>query len=229
MRSRRRCWSRAPSGFPVGGTNLGAAETLALLNRFFSWVADEPIERSDGIVADCGRGQLTVVFSTAFADAEPFDEALWVARQIAEEDLDFSPRIGLACGQLIIGYVGSRLDYRCAAVGHPVDLAEGCAGFGPPPGSPGAGEAYIAFPQEDWEGRDPEVVFAPRRLRVPDGSEDVWRFPWRLLHAAELDLPESGPLLVRRAVACLPGADAHTATAEEQIRAAVAHIRRSGK
>jgi hypothetical protein len=216
-----------PRRVPGRAANLGAAETLALLNKFFSWIADEPLQRSGGIVAECGGGRLTAVFSTAFADSDPFDEALWVARLIAEEDLEFSPRIGIACGELIVGYLGTPLNYGCAAVGRPVDLAGVCAGFEPPSGEPGADGVSITFPQVDWGRRDPEVVFAPRRWRARDGTEGEWRFPWQLLAATSLDVPESSPLLVRRAVAQPPGLgpDPYGATPEEQVRAAVAHLR----
>ncbi|MFT3864067.1 MAG: hypothetical protein QM729_07335 [Solirubrobacterales bacterium] len=216
-----------PRRVPGRAAGLGAAETLALLNKFFSWVADEPLRQSAAIVAGCGGGRLTAVFSREFADADPFDEALWVGRLIAEEDLEFSPRIGLAHGELIVGYLGTPLNYGCAAVGRPVDLAGVCADFEPPPGHPGAEGVSITFPREDWGRRDPEVVFAPRRWRARDGSEGEWRFPWRLLAATELDVPESSPLLVRRAVAEPPGLgpDPLAATPEEQVRDAVAHMR----
>jgi hypothetical protein len=219
-----------PRRIPGRAGNLGAAETLALLNKFFSWVADEPLGRSRAIVAECGGGRLTAVFSRDFGGSDPFDEALWVARQLAEEDLDFAPRIGLARGEVIVGYLGTPLDYRCAAVGRPVDLAGFCADLEPAPGHPGGHEVAITFPEVDWDGRRAEVVFAPRRWRARDGSEGEWRYPWRLLHARELDVPESSSLLVRQAVAPSPGLgpdDPYAAAPEEQVRAAVAHLRRS--
>ncbi|MFT3864043.1 MAG: hypothetical protein QM729_07210 [Solirubrobacterales bacterium] len=101
-------------------------------------MADEPLQESDGIVAECGDDRTTAVFSTAFSDTDPFDEALWVARLIGEKDVESRPGSASPRGKIIVGYLGTPLNHNCAAVGRPVELAGVCAGFEPPAG-PGGG------------------------------------------------------------------------------------------
>ncbi|MBS1895444.1 MAG: hypothetical protein JST59_29445 [Actinobacteria bacterium] len=214
-----------PRMIPGRAARLDAAETMALLNKFFSWVASEPLEQSHGIVGECGGGRLSAFFSVEFGSVDAFGEALQVARDLVQQDLEFAPRIGLACGEVIVGYLGTPLNYSCAAVGRPVDVAGVCAECEPPPGRPVADATVITFPEADWAGREFKVAFAPRRWREPDGSRGEWNFPWRLEVAREIEIPESPPLLVRQAVAPLAAPDPCCATPEEQVRGAVQHLR----
>jgi class 3 adenylate cyclase len=214
-----------PRMVPGRAAHLGAAETLALLNKFFSWVGSEPLQQSRGVVAECSGTRLSAVFSVEFGSVDAFGEALQVARDLVQQDLEFAPRVGLATGEVIVGYLGTPLNYSCTAVGRPVDLAGICAGCEPQPGIPESNATVITFPEADWRDREFEVAFAPKRWREPDGSRGEWDFPWRLEDAREIEVHESQPLLVRQVVASLLGPDAYAATPEEQVRGAVEHLR----
>ncbi|MBS1861874.1 MAG: hypothetical protein JSS68_09195 [Actinobacteria bacterium] len=214
-----------PRVVPGRAAQLDAAETLALLNKFFSWVGSEPLQQSHGIVGGCDSARLSAFFSSEFGSIDPFGEALQVARDLVQQDLEFAPRIGLATGEVIVGYLGTPLNYSCNAVGRPVDLAGICAECEPQPGIPEAHATVITFPETDWQDREFEVAFAPRRWREPDGSRGEWDFPWRLEHAREIEVRESQPLLVRQVVASLIGPDPYAATPEEQVHGAVEHLR----
>jgi hypothetical protein len=207
-----------------GARGLSAAETLGLLNRFFAGLAGGALGRGKGIVGDCGEGGLTALFSREFGSADPFGEALLVAREIGEDDvLGFAPRIGIAGGELVVGYLGAPLDYRCAALGSGVELARACADAGSRPGWPGSSAISITFPEWDWEGREFDDAFAPRRFIERNGSIAEDPFPWRLEAPEEIEAPGSPALTVRRVVAPVePDGD----PAEDRIRAAIGRIRR---
>ncbi|MFN8694487.1 MAG: adenylate/guanylate cyclase domain-containing protein, partial [Holosporales bacterium] len=104
---------------------LGAAETVTLLNRFFAVVA--PLVRRYGIVDKYLGDGLLGVWGVPFADPQDADHAFEAAQAIVRGVKDFAPQlaigIGLARGRVISGNIGipERMDYT--VIGSPVNEA----------------------------------------------------------------------------------------------------------
>jgi class 3 adenylate cyclase len=112
-------------GFTPLSAELGAAETVTLLNRFFAVVA--PLVRRYGIVDKYLGDGLLGVWGVPFADPQDADHAFEAAQAIVRGVKDFAPQlaigIGLARGRVISGNIGipERMDYT--VIGSPVNEA----------------------------------------------------------------------------------------------------------
>ncbi len=118
--------------FEARSSGLDPAETLAFLNSFFSRMDASALREGYAIAAGCRGGELTLLFAAELGSGDPFGEALAAARQICEwEAAGFAPRVGVAAGELIVGYVGTPLRYEASLLGRPLAEAERCAGVEP--------------------------------------------------------------------------------------------------
>jgi class 3 adenylate cyclase len=129
--SRRLCCSPTSRAFR-GGRSTSPAETLIFVNWFFAWISAEALRGGKGIIDKYIGDEVMVVFSKEFGSDDPFVEAVQTARWMAEHDVwAFLPHVGIASGDVIVGYAGTPLKYNGSVFGTPVALASRCAGIKP--------------------------------------------------------------------------------------------------
>lgn len=189
------------SSFSARTVDLNPTETLAYVNNFFAWITAEALRGRPGIVDKYIGDELMVVFSTEFGSEDPFLDAVQAARAMGENDaLNFSPHIGIATGEVIIGYVGTPLRFDCSVFGTPVALAARCGGVSPSCDDGRMHSTTIAFPDSDWGDRDFDEVFPSNRYRNPDGSTGERPHGWELLPAREEELKNLPNVEVRQII-----------------------------
>ena len=155
------------SGFSHRTFELTPTETLIFVNNFFAWITAEALQDRPGVVDKYIGDEMMIVFSEEFGSKDPFLDAVQAARRIAERDaLSYCPRIGIAAGPVVIGFVGTPIKYNCSVFGRTVTLASRCASVTPK----ARGSSTIIFPAELWKGRSLNVVFPPRKEKFPDGT-----------------------------------------------------------
>ncbi len=138
------------------------------MNHFFVWISAEALNGRPGIVDKYIGDEVMVVVSKEFGSEDPFLDAIQAARWMGRNDVyAFGPRVGIACGRVIVGYVGTPLRYNCSVFGAPVAMAARCAGLPPPEGTQSS--CTITFPANDWGERDLDAVFRPEKVQAPDG------------------------------------------------------------
>lgn len=165
------------SSFSKRAYNLSPIETLIFVNNFFTWISAEALHNCPGIIDKYIGDEIMIVFSKEFGSTDPFVDAVQTARFMAEMDcLNFCPHMGIAAGNVVIGYVGTPLKYNCSVFGCPVTIASRCAGIQSTKGL----LSTIVFPSEHWEGRDFNKVFPPRRIQAPDGKSREMLQTWEL-------------------------------------------------
>lgn len=146
------------SAFSARTYDLAPIETLIFVNNFFAWITAEAVRMRPCIVDKYIGDEVMIVFSKEFGSEDPFLDAVQAARFMSENDaLSFCPHIGIAAGQVVIGYVGTPVKYNCSVFGRPETIAARCASVAPTrPGS-----TSIIFPADLWKGRKFEEVFPP--------------------------------------------------------------------
>jgi len=103
-----------------------------------------------------------------------YPDAVDAARWIVEKDaLGFNPHIGIAAGEVVVGYVGTPLKYDCSVFGNAVTLAQRCCQVDHPQGS-------IVLPASSWAGRTLEQVLTKRKMTSSDGKEFELDVPWKM-------------------------------------------------
>jgi class 3 adenylate cyclase len=215
------------TGFSGRTAALDPTETLAFVNHFFAWISAEALRGRPGIIDKYIGDEIMIVFAREFGSEDPFADAVQAARWMAQHDaFAFMPHVGIATGEVIVGYVGTELKYNCSVFGAPVALAARCAGVKAQ--DDGHFSASIAFPADQWVGRDLDELLPPQRGRFPDGSE--WEDPqgWALLDPVDVELKNLGAVEVRHLVhrvAHFPSQSAED-RAREGVREAAAHGRR---
>jgi class 3 adenylate cyclase len=148
------------TGFSRRTLDLSPAETLIFVNWFFAWISAEALRGGNGIIDKYIGDEVMVVFSEEFGSDEPFVEAVQTARWMAEHDVwAFLPHVGIASGEVIVGYAGTPLKYNCSVFGSPVALASRCAGIKPATDDPYSGS--IVFPAAEWQERNLDDVIPP--------------------------------------------------------------------
>ena len=106
------------SGFSKRTLDLSPTETLIFVNNFFAWISAEALRGRPAIVDKYIGDEIMVVFSKEFGSEDPFVDAVTTARRMCENDaLAFEPHIGIASGQVTVGYVGTPLRYNCSVFG----------------------------------------------------------------------------------------------------------------
>ncbi len=167
------------TGFSERTRDLSPAETLIFVNNFFAWISAEAIRGTHGIVDKYIGDEVMIVYSTEFGSDDPFVEAVQSARWMAQNDaLAFSPHIGIASGEVIVGYAGTPLKYNCSVFGAPVAIAARCAAVKPEREGPYG--AAIVFPADDWGDRKLQDVIPAQRYEKPDGEIVERLYDWEL-------------------------------------------------
>jgi class 3 adenylate cyclase len=166
------------SNFSGRTYDLSPVETLIFVNNFFAWITAEALRGRHGIVDKYIGDEIMVLFSAEFGSEDPLLDALQTARFMAEQDsLSFCPHVGIAAGEVVIGYVGTPLKYNCSVFGRPVAVAARCASV---KGS-GFYSSRIVLPALQWKGRNLDEVFPPRQYRMSDGEIQEQEQGWKVL------------------------------------------------
>ena len=115
------------TSFSSRSSELSPIETLIFVNNFFAWISAEGLKERPGIVDKYIGDEMMVVFSKDFGSEDPLADAVNAARRMVENDaLGFNPHIGIAAGEVVVGYVGTPLKYDCSVFGTAVTLAQRC-------------------------------------------------------------------------------------------------------
>ena len=162
------------TSFSTRSSELSPVETLIFANNFFAWISAEGLNGRHGIVDKYIGDEMMVVFSKDFGSEDPLADAVDAARWMVEKDaLGFNPHIGIAAGEVIVGYVGTPLKYDCSVFGTAVTLAQRCCQITDTKGS-------IVLPASNWAGRTLEQVLTKRKMIPPDGKEFELEVPWKV-------------------------------------------------
>ena len=214
------------TGFSARTESLDPTETLTFVNHFFTWIAAEALRGRPGIVDKYIGDEVMIVFSKEFGSEDPFVDAVQAARWIGQNDaFAFMPHVGIASGEVIVGYVGTPLKYNCSVFGAPVALAARCAEI-----SPQCDARYtssITFPDAEWGDRDFDEVFPAQKIRDPDGSTFEKAHAWSLLEPRTACMKNLGSVEVQHIVNKAFWAPSQTA--EDRAREAVAEMARAGR
>jgi hypothetical protein len=187
------------SSFSARTASLDPTETLAFVNHFFAWITAEALGDRPGIVDKYIGDEVMIVFSEEFGSEDPFVDAVQAARWMGERDaFSFAPHIGIASGEVIVGYVGTPLKYDCSVFGAPVALANRCAGTRPR--YEGRYSSSITFPASDWGEREFAAVFPARKIEDTDGETYEQPHAWRLLDPSEEEMKNLGRVKVRHII-----------------------------
>ena len=147
---------------------------------------------------------------------------------MADNDaLAYCPHMGLASGNVIVGYVGTPLKYNCSVFGSPVTLAARCAAVGPDLDDDTVASAGIAFPAIEWKGRELNELFSPRRHQMPDGSEREERLEWELQPPRYVEMKNIGSTEIREIVR--RGIYLPSQTAEDRAREGLAFLKKHNR
>ena len=186
------------TAFSTRTADLDPTETLAFVNHFFCWITAEALRGRPGIVDKYIGDEVMIVFSREFGSDDPFADAIQTARWMGQNDVyAFLPHVGLASGQVIVGYVGTPLKYSCSVFGAPVALASRCAGIKAEDSTPFS--SSITFPDAEWGKRDLDAVFTGvedrKRTRAEQGDHG-----WALLDPKTTSIKGLGDLDIRHIV-----------------------------
>jgi hypothetical protein len=180
---------------------LTPTETLAYVNNFFAWISAEALRHGHGVVDKYIGDEIMVVFARDFGSDDPFRDAVQTARFMAENDAhSFVPHIGIASGQVVIGYVGTPLKYNCSVFGAPVALAARCASVKGDPPDAGSYSTKIVFPANEWSDRELDEVFRPTKYREPDGSTFEQPHSWELFDPRPVEMKNLPDTIIREIV-----------------------------
>lgn len=211
------------SNFSGRTYDLSPVETLIFVNNFFAWITAEALRGRAGIVDKYIGDEIMVLFSTEFGSEDPVLDALQTARLMAERDsLNFRPHIGIAAGDVVIGYVGTPLKYNCSVFGQPVAVAARCASVS----GPGFHSSRIALPAAIWNGREIGEVFQPRRYKMPDGEIHESPQPWMALDPRVVEIknmPDLEIVEIVKEMFHMP-----TQSAEDRARVAAEALKKNG-
>jgi Adenylate and Guanylate cyclase catalytic domain len=214
------------TGFSERTRDLSPAETLIFVNNFFAWISAEAIRGTHGIVDKYIGDEVMIVYATEFGSDDPFVEAVQSARWMAQNDaLSFIPHIGIASGDVIVGYAGTPLKYNCSVFGAPVAIAARCAAVKPEGEGPYG--ASIVFPASDWGERQLQAVIPPQRYERPDGEIGKHPYDWELSDPREVTVKQTA-LTVRELVRTGFWLPSPGGGPENRAREGLEHLRRVG-
>jgi class 3 adenylate cyclase len=152
------------SGFSTRTLDMTPAATLVYVQNFFAWVTAEALHGRPGIVDKYIGDEVMVVFSDEFGSEDPFVDAVQAAAAMSRHDVHaYCPHIGIASGQVIVGYAGTALRYNVSAFGAPVALAARCASVRPADPDTMV-SSTIVMPASDWGDREIHDVTEPVKL-----------------------------------------------------------------
>jgi len=167
------------TAFSKRTADLSPVETLIFVNNFFSWITAEALQERPGIVDKYIGDMIMVVFSKEFGSKDHFIDALQTARWMAEHDvLSFMPHMGIASGDVIVGYVGTPLKYNASVFGLPVAIAARCANIKPQ----GTHSASIILPAGLWKDEySLNDILPPPMYQGPTGERSEMTQVWEIL------------------------------------------------
>ncbi len=181
-------------GFSRRTADLSPVETLIFVNNFLSWITAESIRHFPCIIDRYVGDSVTVVFSERFGSENPILDAVKAARQIAQFDpLSFCPHMGMAYGEVVVGYTGTPTRFGCSVFGRTVTLASRCSEIRPdqnhscslvlPADLIGEQLFQEAFGTPEWPSQAPSIPS-----------------PWRLLGERSVPLKNIGDIEVREVI-----------------------------
>jgi hypothetical protein len=97
--------------------------------------------------------------------------------------LGFHPHIGIAAGEVTVGYVGTPLKYDCSVFGSPVTLAQRCCQIKQRQGA-------IVILASNWADRQLEQVLTKRKMKRPDGKEFELAVPWKMFPSRKVNVKQ---------------------------------------
>src|SRR5665213_451718 len=176
--------------FSSRSNELSPIETLIIAQNFFAWICAEGVKKGHGIIDKYIGDEVMVVFSKDFGSEDPLADAVDAARWMVENDkLGFSPHIGIAVGEVVVGYVGTPLKYNCSVYGNVVTIAQRCCQIKPSNGP-------IILPAETWGDRKLENVLTKRKMQQSNGTEIELDVPWKILSPRTVTLKGGAQLEV---------------------------------
>lgn len=210
------------SGFSTRTLHLSPAETLVYVQNFFAWVSAEALQGRPGIVDKYIGDEVMVVFSEEFGSEDPFQDAVQAAAAMSRFDvLAYRPHMGIAAGEVIVGYAGTPLRYSVSVFGAPVALAARCAGVRHAEDDDRVVSSTIVFPAADWADRDLDDVLPPGSRLQPE-----YRV-FELQEPRTVDMKGVGPVAVHEIYNT--GMWGPTQSAEDRAKASLAALREGGR
>src|ERR1035441_3176854 len=101
--------------FTTRTRKMNSTGTLLFVNEFLTWVTHEAVMLFHGIIDKYIGDEIMIVFSREFGSEDPVVDAVRTARWMGERDVyQFCPHIGIAHGQVTVGYVGTHLRFECS-------------------------------------------------------------------------------------------------------------------
>jgi hypothetical protein len=177
------------SAFSARTMNLTSTETLVFINNFFSWVTAEAIINSKCIIDKYIGDELMLIFSKEFGSKEPFIEAVQTARRMCENDAhSYCPHIGIASGNVTIGYVGTPIKYNCSAFGKAVTFAARCTEARPKINDDRRYSSSIVFPSNEWGNLNFDDVIPYIEFKDENGKKHKRPRSWELLDKQTVQL-----------------------------------------
>ena len=157
---------------------LSPIETLIFVNNFFAWMSAEGLQESCGLIDKYIGDEMMIVFSNEFGSENHFEDALRCARGMIDRDsLVYAPHIGIASGNVAVGYTGTTLHYNASVFGWPVTMAARCASVK----SERMGGGSIIFPESNWSNQDIDKLFPKRVYKSYDGTATEQPQYWAVL------------------------------------------------
>lgn len=214
------------SGFSTRTLDMSPAETLVYVQNFFAWITAEALRGRPGIVDKYIGDEVMVVFSTEFGSEDPFGDAVQAAAAMSRHDVHaYRPHMGIAAGEVIVGYAGTPMRYDISVFGAPVALAARCAGVRPPEPDPDEPRnvisSTIVFPAADWADRKLDDMLLPGSRIQPE---------WRPF---ELQEPRSVPMKGLGEVEVLEiyntGMHIPTQNVEDRAKASLSFLKEHGR
>ena len=187
------------AGFSRRTLSMSAVETLAYVNNFFAWISAEALHERPGIVDKYIGDEIMVVYAKEFGSDDPLGDAIGAAQAMLSNDyLAYAPHIGIASGSVVVGYVGTSLQYSASVFGAPVALAARCAAVGRPADSESVA-CWITLPARELVGRDPAAFLPVDTYDRPGGGvERVSR--WELTNERAVAMKNLGEVPVQQIV-----------------------------
>lgn len=187
------------ASFTSRSLDMTPAETLIFVQWFFAWIGAEALKGTTGIVDKYIGDEVMIVFSKEFGSEDPFRDAVQTARWIAENDpWSFCPQMGIASGEVIVGFVGTPIKYNCSVFGSPVALAARCAGVTPDIEKPFS--SAMVFPAAEWGERSFDEMFPPKKYQGPDDGVIEQPHSWKMLPEREVALKNLPDTRIREIV-----------------------------
>ena len=157
------------TSFSARTSELSSIENLIFVNNFLGWMSASAIKDSNGIIDKYIGDEIMVVFANEFGSLDHFTEAVQAAIKMIEKDtLNYHPHIGIASGEIIIGYTGTPLKYSCSVFGTPVIKASRCASI------KSKHKNSIIFPSTCWKDNySLEIILTSMNLQKMDRKRKI--------------------------------------------------------